>query len=83
MSTARLVDIIIALVVLEMIALCTYRVVKHRGMRVSEVISFLGAGIGLMLALRVLISGGRFALFATAMLAAGIFHVWHVKQRWT
>ncbi|MEO7995846.1 MAG: hypothetical protein ABI852_00305 [Gemmatimonadaceae bacterium] len=82
MTIAHLVDGIIALVVMEMIGLILYRRAKHRGMPGREVMSFLGAGAGLMLALRVLVSDGPFVLFGAAMLFSLSMHLWHVKQRW-
>ena len=78
----RIVDAIIVLVLVEMVAMLLYRRQRQRGMPVSEVISFLGAGAGLLLALRVLVSDGPFAVFALAMLLSLVMHLWHVKQRW-
>ena len=82
MTIIHLVDAIIALVIVEMIGLVVYRRATGRGMPRNEVLSFLGAGAGLMLALRVLVSDGPFALFGMAMLFSLAMHVWHVKQRW-
>ena len=65
-----------------MIALVVYRQLKRRGMPRNEVISFLGAGVGLMLALRVLVSNGPFLLFGVAMLFSLAMHLWHIRQRW-
>jgi len=79
---SQIVDAIIVLVALEMVALLLYRRRRNRGMPVPEVISFLGAGAGLLLALRVLVTDGPFAVFALAMLVALVMQVWHVKQRW-
>jgi K+ transporter len=78
----RIVDAIIVMVAIEMIAMLLYRRQTHRGMPASEVISFLGAGAGLLLALRVWVADGPFVGFASAMLLALVMHVWHVKQRW-
>lgn len=78
----QIVDAIIVLVGLEMAAMLLYRRHKKRGMPVSEVVSFLGAGAGLLVALRVLVTDGPFVLFAVAMLASLVMHLWHVKQRW-
>ena len=78
----RLVDGIIALVILEAVGLLAFRRARGRGMPSREIISFLGAGAGLLIALRVLISDGRFVWFAAAMLVSLVMHLWHVKQRW-
>lgn len=78
----HVVDAIIVLVILEMVALIAFRRRTLRGMPGNEVVSFLGAGAGLMIALRVLLSDGALPLFAAAMLFSLAMHVWHVKQRW-
>lgn len=78
----HVVDAIIVLVMVEMVALISFRRAARRGMPRSEVVSFLGAGAGLMIALRVLLSDGALVLFAAAMLFSLAMHVWHVKQRW-
>lgn len=82
MTTTQLVDAIIVLVVLEAIGLMVFRRVNGRGMPPREVVSFLGAGAGLLIALRVLISDGPFVWFAAAMLVSLAMHLWHVRQRW-
>ncbi|MEO7359295.1 MAG: hypothetical protein ABI120_03130 [Gemmatimonadaceae bacterium] len=82
MNTTQLVDAIIALVMIEGIGLAVFRLANGRGMPTREVVSFLGAGAGLLVALRVLISDGSFLWFAAAMLVSLVLHLWHVKQRW-
>lgn len=77
-----IIDAILALVAVEAVALVFYRVRSKRGMPVAEVVAFLGAGAALMIALRVLATGGGFATFAVAMLGSLAMHLWHVKQRW-
>lgn len=79
---SRIVDAIIVLVAIEMVAMLLYRRHRKRGMPTPEVISFLGAGAGLLVALRVLVTDGSFAVFALAMLVSLVMHLWHVKQRW-
>jgi len=82
MTTTQLVDAIFVLVILEGIGLTMFRRANGRGMPAQEVVSFLGAGAGLLIALRVLISDGSFVWFAAAMLVSLAMHLWHVKQRW-
>lgn len=82
MSTANIVDAIIGLVFFEALALLILRRARGRGMPSLETLSFLGAGAGLLVALRVLISDGSFLWFAMAMLFSLVMHLWHVKQRW-
>lgn len=82
MTTTQLVDAIIVLVILEGLGLVAFRRARGRGMPTRELVSFLGAGAGLLIALRILISDGSFVWFAAAMLVSLVMHVWHVKQRW-
>lgn len=79
---ARIVDAILVLVAIEMVGMVWYRRRRKRGMPTPEVISFLGAGAGLLIALRVLVADGSFAAFGCAMLVSLGMHLWHVKQRW-
>ena len=76
------VDTIIAMVLVEMIAFYLYRLILKRGMPSNEIVSFLGAGMGLLLAFRVLLRKGSMVWFMGAMLIALVFHLWHVRQRW-
>ena len=83
--TPRFLDLVMLGVLAEAAALVAYRRRTGRGMRASEVASFLGAGLALLLAMRVLAAGaggvwGRGA-FAAAMAAALGCHAWHVAQR--
>ena len=79
---AFIIDGIIVLLLLEMIVLTVYRSVRGRGLRPSELASFLGAGLALLLGLRVIATEGSFVHFGAVMLAAFGLHVWHVVQRW-
>ena len=85
-SSPRLLDAIIALVVVELVMLVAYRVRRARGMPATEVIAFLGAGLAMLVAMRVatreMWTAGSIAAFAAAMLASLVLHAWHVVQRW-
>lgn len=81
-TTLQIVDAIIGLVALEMFALIAYRRACGRGMPANEVLSFLGAGAGLLVALRLLLSEAPFGAFALAMLWSLAMHIWHIMQRW-
>jgi len=81
-GSPRLLDAIIAATVVEAALLVAYRAMTGRGMRVREVVSFLGAGVALLAAIRVVARGGSPALFGFAMLWALGLHLWHVAQRW-
>ena len=80
--TPRFLDAVIALLVAELVGLAAYRAATGRGMRPTELTAFLGAGLAMVVALRVSVGGGRAELFAAAMATSLVLHVWHVAQRW-
>ena len=80
--STRLIDAIIAGVVIEGVALVAYRGFTGRGVRISELATFLGAGLALLVALRLALSGAPRAAGGGALLAALALHVWHVVQHW-
>jgi hypothetical protein len=80
--TLRFLDAVIALVVAEAIALGVYRSTTGRGMPPSEVVAFLGAGLAMVVGLRLWVAGASAAAFAGAMGVSLVLHVWHVAQRW-
>lgn len=86
LAPGRLLELIIAGVVLEGVLLCLYRRRTGRGMPTAEVVAFLGAGLALLVAARAAVAstatGAQTLVFAAAMAAALGCHVWHVRQRW-
>ena len=81
-ASPRFLDAVIALVAVELVVLVLYRRRRRRGMPVGEAVAFLGAGIGLLVALRTRAAGGSAAAFGAAMSVALLCHAWHVRQRW-
>ena len=82
MPSTRIIDVIIVLLVLEMAALIAGRALRRRGMPVAELLAFLGAGLAMLVALRIVATDGPFLAFAFAMLVSLSLHLWHVRQRW-
>ena len=82
MYSVRMIDGIILVLALEMTSLAIYRTARGSGLRAPELVSFLGAGLSMLVALRVLASGGPFIAFAASMLLSLLLHIWHVRQRW-
>lgn len=70
------------MVVIEMAALAAYRHFVRAGVAQAENVAFLGAGFWMLIALRVVVGGGPFELFAIAMLLSLVLHVVHLRQRW-
>ena len=81
-TSPRFVDLAIVLVVVELAALVLYRALRHRGMRTGELIAFLGAGMAMLIAMRVTATGGGAAGFIIAMTASLVLQSWHIAQRW-
>lgn len=78
----RIIDAIIGALVLEIVALAVYRLVRGTGLASGELIAFLGAGLSMLIGLRIVADGGSFAAFAAVMLISLMLHLWHVTQRW-
>ena len=78
---ARLVDLVILFTLAEGIFLAVRHRTTGRGLTIREVVGFLGAGTGLLLAMRFGLAGN--APLAVASLATGgLLHGWFVAQRW-
>ncbi len=82
MPSTQIIDVIIALLALEMTVLIAGRALRGRGMPIAELLAFLGAGLSMLVALRIVARGGPFGAFALAMLLSLFLHMWHVRQRW-
>ncbi|MGZ8470296.1 MAG: hypothetical protein ACXW61_11970 [Gemmatirosa sp.] len=78
----RLLELVIALTVDEGAVLAAYRAVTGRGLPHRELAAFLGAGLALLVAMRLATGGAPRAAFAAAMLTALALHLWLVAQRW-
>lgn len=81
-ASGRAVDLILALVIVEAVALVTYRRASGRGIAPMDLLPNLLAGAFLLLSLRAALTGataGWIALFLTAALAA---HLADLIRRW-
>jgi hypothetical protein len=81
-SQLHLIDVMISVLVLEIAVLALNRVVRGTGIASAELIAFLGAGLSMLVGVRVMAGGGSLAAFAAAMLLSLVLHLWHVRQRW-
>ena len=86
LAPGRLLELVMAGVVVEGLLLVAYRRRTGRGMPAREVVAFLGAGLALLGAARATVAAsatpGQTLAIAAAMAAALACHVWHVVQRW-
>ena len=81
-ESGRVVDIIVALMALEALALIVYHRRTSLGPAPADVITMLLAGLCLMLALRAALSGAGWYWIALCLLASLGAHVADLRRRW-
>lgn len=79
--SGRLVDLAIAVTLIEGIALAVYRRVTGRGPTLPDLAVMLGAGLCLMFALRAAVSGAV-AWMAIFLVGALVAHLADLGRRW-
>ena len=77
-----LIDLVIALTVLEGLVLALYHRRTGRGMAPRDFIANLGAGLALMVALRIGLSAGGWGWVAAGLALAGLLHASDLRSRW-
>ena len=84
LASDAMIVFMLAVVLVEATALLYWNRTTARGPEPIEVMSFLGAGASLMSAMFFVKRIKKSALpFATALLAALVFHIWHMAQLWS
>ena len=81
-ETGRIVDVMLIVVVVEVIALLSYRAITGRGIPPAALLLNIGAGGSLMLALGATLKGYGWQTVAVLLVAALGFHVADLWQRW-
>ncbi len=81
-TSGRAIDLILAMVVVEALALLAYRRITGRGIAAPDLIANLLAGAGLMLALRGALAGAGWPWIAVCMSAALLAHLADLWRRW-
>lgn len=81
-SSGRIADVIIALTVIEALALIVYYRITGRGVATRDFLGNLISGIFLLLALRAALSGANWALIALCLLASFAAHLTDLALRW-
>ena len=82
MGEMHLIDLVIAVTVLEGLALAAYHWRTGRGMAPRDFVPNLAAGLALMLALRAGQSSAAWHWVAMALMAAGLAHATDLRRRW-
>lgn len=80
-TSGRIVDLILALMLVEGLALAAYHGLSGRGPAPLDVVANLGAGAALLLALRFALTGARWEVLAGTLAAAGVLHVADLARR--
>ena len=80
--TGRIVDIMIAFVVVEVVVLLLVHRYTGKGIAPLPLLLNIGAGGSLMLALRAVFAGAAWWLVAACLVASLVFHVADLAQRW-
>lgn len=81
-ESGKIVDIMVAFVMLELIVLLIYWRVKRRGVPALPLLANVGAGGSLMLALGAQLKGLGYLAVASCLVAALVFHVTDIALRW-
>jgi len=81
-ATGRIVDCILALMVLELIVLIIVRKKTGRGLTTGKLMVSLAAGAALLLALRAALAGQAWEGVALWLIVALAAHVLDLKLRW-
>ena len=82
-TSGRIIELMLALVVIEALVLATYRLRTGGGIALRPLLANLGAGACLMLALRLLAGHAGWHWVAACLTAALCFHLADLAQRWT
>ena len=81
-ESGRIVDLILALVVLEVIGISAYYRATGRGVPPLDLLANLLAGVFLLLALRAALTAAPWTWIALSMVAALLAHVTDLWRRW-
>ena len=81
-ASGRLVDLILALTVIEAACLVFYWRSRGRGIAPLDLLPNLFAGAFLLLALRLALGGAGWELCCGSLAAAGVAHIVDLVRRW-
>lgn len=81
-ASGRIIDLVVALTVLEALGLAAFRRLTGRGPRLRAIGLNLLSGLCLMLAVRGALTGAWFGVIALWMLAALVLHLADLRRVW-
>jgi hypothetical protein len=79
---AHTVDLVLAVVAVEVIAITVYWHAKHRGIAPAQLLPNLAAGALLLLALRFSLSDYAWPWYTACLALAGVANIADLRQRW-
>jgi hypothetical protein len=82
-ANGHIIDAILALVLIEMMALILIRIRSGRGLRAAALVASLLPGVGLLLALRAALLGYPWPIIALCLGCSLLAHVYDLARRWT
>lgn len=82
LSGVHVVDLILAIVAVEAVAITAFWHKTGRGVAPSQLLPNLLAGTALLVALRLVISGFSWPFYTACLALAGIANVIDLRQRW-
>jgi hypothetical protein len=82
LASAHVIDLIMAIVAVEVVALSLYWRATRRGIAPAQLLPNLFAGALLLLALRLALSDVSWPWYTACLAAAGIANVADLRQRW-
>jgi hypothetical protein len=81
-SSVHAVDLILAIIAAEIVAITLYWQTRRRGIAPAQLLPNLAAGAMLLLALRLSLSGYSWPWYVACLALAGIANVADLRQRW-
>jgi hypothetical protein len=81
-TSGRIVDIMIAFVIVEVAVLMLYRRISGRGVVPYSLLVNVGAGGSLMLALRAVYAEANWTVIAACLVSSLVFHTLDIADRW-
>jgi hypothetical protein len=82
-ATGRVVDLMLICVIAEVLLILIYWKRTGRGIATRPLLLNAGAGVSLMLSLRVCLTDGNWAWVVVFLLTALVFHIADLGQRWS
>ena len=81
-TSGRIVDLMLVFILIEIVALLLIRRFTGRGIAALPLLTNIGAGGSLMLALKAALTGAGWGWLVAALLASLVFHVADLRHRW-